>query len=243
VSSAYAALGAIQVRRGHWQEAEDLFRKALSLEPDNPDTLHSYSSMLSAVGRLNEALALRVQLRTIEPFAPLYNIITADVMRIAGQNGAAIAILQTIPPETANYNRNATLAAIYAQQGQYGKAADTVLNIHTQVARETVERAAQILRGAPTKVEDSKDLPAINNELNFVYAHVGALQRVMEYPERAARLGNASEIRQLWDATYAPLRKTDRFKRLVREAGMVEYWRVRGWPDRCRPMGPDFMCD
>ena len=26
--------------------------------------------------------------------------------------------------------------------------------------------------------------------------------------------------------------------------GMVDYWRARGWPDLCRPVGTnDFVCD
>ena len=41
-----------------------------------------------------------------------------------------------------------------------------------------------------------------------------------------------------------PVRKTERFKALVRKAGLVDYWRARGWPDLCRPMGADdFVCD
>jgi len=46
------------------------------------------------------------------------------------------------------------------------------------------------------------------------------------------------------DPLYAPLRKTERFKTLMRRAGLVAYWRARGWPDLCRPVGPDdFICD
>jgi hypothetical protein len=30
----------------------------------------------------------------------------------------------------------------------------------------------------------------------------------------------------------------------MRNAGFVEYWRARGWPDLCRPLGTDdFVCD
>jgi hypothetical protein len=30
----------------------------------------------------------------------------------------------------------------------------------------------------------------------------------------------------------------------VREAGLVDYWKARGWPDLCRPIGAnDFECD
>jgi hypothetical protein len=39
------------------------------------------------------------------------------------------------------------------------------------------------------------------------------------------------------------LRKTERFKAYVRKAGLVDYWRARGWPDLCRPVGEDdFIC-
>ena len=45
-------------------------------------------------------------------------------------------------------------------------------------------------------------------------------------------------------APYAPVRKTERFKAFVRNAGLVDYWRAKGWPDLCRPMGADdFVCD
>jgi hypothetical protein len=41
----------------------------------------------------------------------------------------------------------------------------------------------------------------------------------------------------------ALLRKTERFKALVRQFGLVDFWRARGWPDLCRPTGADdFVC-
>jgi hypothetical protein len=33
------------------------------------------------------------------------------------------------------------------------------------------------------------------------------------------------------------------FKDLVRELGLVDYWRAYGWSDYCRPLaGQDFVC-
>ena len=116
-------------------------------------------------------------------------------------------------PERSNYNRNYPLAEIYAGQGQYAKAADTLLLIRQQVSPQAVEDAARLLRTAPAKVKAPQDLPALVAELNFVYAHVGALDRVMEYPERVVKIGNmARGLYQIWDPLYAPLRKTERFK-------------------------------
>ena len=40
------------------------------------------------------------------------------------------------------------------------------------------------------------------------------------------------------------LRKTERFKAFMRKAGLVDYWRARGWPDLCHPVGADdFACN
>jgi hypothetical protein len=39
------------------------------------------------------------------------------------------------------------------------------------------------------------------------------------------------------------VRKLPGFKAMVREAGLVDYWRAHGWPDYCRPVGDaDFSC-
>ncbi len=44
--------------------------------------------------------------------------------------------------------------------------------------------------------------------------------------------------------SYAPVRKTERFKKIMRDQGLVVYWRERGWPSFCRPTtGDDFECD
>ena len=52
------------------------------------------------------------------------------------------------------------------------------------------------------------------------------------------------ELVPLWAPSYAPVRKTERFKAFVRAAGMVDYWRAKGWPDLCHPIGADdFACD
>jgi hypothetical protein len=47
-----------------------------------------------------------------------------------------------------------------------------------------------------------------------------------------------------WHPTYAPVRKTDRFKKAVSDLGLVEYWRARGWPAQCHSLGAsDFACE
>jgi hypothetical protein len=39
------------------------------------------------------------------------------------------------------------------------------------------------------------------------------------------------------------VRNTERFKTFARKAGLVEYWRAKGWPEFCHPTtGDDFVC-
>ena len=68
----------------------------------------------------------------------------------------------------------------------------------------------------------------------------------LDAPERSVEIGYANDgtVRALWDPLYAPVRKTERFKAFARATGYVDYWRAKGWPDLCRPVGADdFVCD
>jgi TolB-like protein/tetratricopeptide (TPR) repeat protein len=244
----YAALARTQANHQNWAIAEDLFRQALMLDPSDPEVLDPFSQTLATIGRVKEALSLREKLRALEPFVPIFNSLTAEIMQANGQWEASISVLEQIPRDAAGgFYPNVYLARAHAVEGRYAKAADTLLLISgNQVSRRAVEDAARLLRMAPTKVSAPEALPVLDGELNFVYAHIGALDRVLEYPERLAEIHylNPTGLRGLWRPDYAPLRKTARFKALVRKAGFVDYWKARSWPDMCHPTtGDDFACE
>jgi hypothetical protein len=110
--------------------------------------------------------------------------------------------------------------------------------------RATVEEAARLIRNAPQAVADPKALPPMHEWLNFVYAYVGAADRLLDFSERAYEANLFGEVRYLFNPAYASVRKTERFKTLMRNAGLVDYWKARGWPDLCKPIGADdFACE
>ena len=246
----YARLGGLQYLHYKWVAGENLIKQALALDPTEPETLDFYSGWLANAGRLKELLSLREQLRRLEPFVPAFNINTAGVLLVSGQGQAAIRILEAIPADAGaggGYLRNLFLANAYAAAGRYSDAADTLLLIRANfISRRSLEDAARIIRAAPTKTKAPEALPALGAGLSFVYAYVGALDRVMEDPERDLQIHRDTGylLGLLWSPEYAPLRKTERFKALMRNTGLVDYWRAKGWPDLCRPMGADdFVCD
>jgi len=106
------------------------------------------------------------------------------------------------------------------------------------------EAAARLLDSAPSRATSPESLMKLGN-LGFAYMHVGAPERVMEFYEDEVRGGYFQPISTtwFWHPSYDSVRKTARFKAFARDAGLVEYWRARGWPAACHPVGAtDFTC-
>jgi hypothetical protein len=62
----------------------------------------------------------------------------------------------------------------------------------------------------------------------------------------AVMADDPTNIKKMWspDSPYVAMRKTPRFRQVLRDYGFLELYEVRGWPDRCRPAGADdFVCD
>jgi adenylate cyclase len=254
----YVAKANIRLQQGRWAEGEDLLKQALALDPNDPEALNSYGfALLMRTGRPKEALAVIEKLRTLEPLIPAYDSNAAMIMQVNGQNEAAIAILETIPANRRPVTGYVYLARAYAAAGRYAEGADTLVRTTTVFADapgmdgstgKGLRDAASVLRGAPAIHADPNSLPefgGLRGELFFVYASVGAFGRAMDHPDREAQIHFLTDFgKSIWSPIMAPARKTERFKAFARNAGLVEYWRARGWPEFCHPTtGDDFACE
>jgi adenylate cyclase len=240
----YTALALARHYRGAFVRAEDSFKQALSLDPGSPEALHLYGIMLANVGRSKDSLAMRLRLQAQEPLVPIFNQITALVLWLNRRNDEAIGILKASSPT--NVNRG-WLAQVDASMGRYGEAADALREMTPGMFRPgVIEEAVRLLRSAPAPAA-SPQTTLSNRWPGFVYLYAGAPNEVLDFYESLAEagypaIGNIPSF--LWAPAYAPVRKTERFRAYARKAGMVDYWRERGWPDLCRPMAADdFVCD
>jgi hypothetical protein len=149
--------------------------------------------------------------------------------------------MEHLPAVTA---RRIDLSEIYASVGRYRDAADEVRNIPDGAFLPGItEQALQLLRQSPGN-NATGTTPRLGR-LGFVYLHAGAPLRALEFHEAAvdAQYIIAVTTAVLWHPSYAPVRKSQRFKDLVRKAGLVAYWRAKGWPEFCHPTtGDDFAC-
>jgi tetratricopeptide (TPR) repeat protein len=240
-AEAFVALGYANLVQRRMAAAEDAFRQALALNPNQADGLHGYSQLLAALGRVKESLAMREHLQAGEQFITNYTADTAEIYWLDGDTEKAVAMLQPFRP-----GRTLELALVQASAGRYREAAAAIREMPaTNYPPGMAEAAAKILDSAPAKAAAPAALPRIGN-LSFAYMHVGAPERVLEFYEDEISGDYFQPISStwFWHPTYAAVRKTERFKKVARGLGLVEYWRGRGWPAQCRPVGADdFACD
>jgi TolB-like protein/Flp pilus assembly protein TadD len=236
----YVALGTVETRAGKFAPAEELYAKALALDPNHPEALNMSSQMFSYLGLVDKALFLRRRSLAVEPFDPNSNRDLATLLWLNGEDDAALAILKPIDLPVARR----TILNVLAGAGHFEEAAEALLSAPPgNNPADAVKEAVRLLRMAPTVVPP-KD-PVSLGTLDFVYLFVGAPERVLEQYQRNVEAGwmTNAPTTFLWHSAYTPLRRTERFKAYARDVGFVEYWRAKGWPGLCRPVGvDDFEC-
>jgi TolB-like protein/tetratricopeptide (TPR) repeat protein len=240
-AESFVALGYANMVQRKMLAAEDAFRQAIALNPNQADALHGLSQLLAALGRIKESLAMREHLQAGEQFITNYTADTAEIYWLDGDTERAVAMLQPFRP-----GRTLELTLVQAAAGRYAQAAAALREMPaTNYPAGMLEAAAKILDSAPAKAATPASLPRIGN-LSFAYMHVGAPERVLEFyeDEVAGDYFQPISATWFWHPTYAAVRKTERFRKVASDLGLVEYWRARGWPAQCRPAGEsDFACD
>jgi TolB-like protein len=240
-AEAFVALGYANLVQRRMADAEDAFRKAIALNPNQADGLHGLSQLLAALGRVDESLAMREHLQAGEQFITNYTADTAEIYWLAGDTAKAVGMLQPFRP-----GRTLELALVLASAGRYQEAAAALREMPaSNYPNAMLEAAAKILDTAPAKAADPAALPRVGN-LSFAYMHVGAPERVLEFyeDEIAGDYFQPISSTWFWHPTYAAVRRTERFKKVAQALGLVAYWRERGWPAQCHAVGSgDFACE
>ena len=163
---------------------------------------------------------MREHLQRLEPFIINYTADTAEIYWLDGDADKALAMLQPFRP-----GRTLELALVLAAAGRYAEAAAAIREMPaSNYPPGMTEAAAKILESAPAKAVAPEALPRIGN-MSFAYLHAGAPERVLEFYEDEVRGDYFQPISAtwLWHPSYAPVRKTEPFKKVVSDLGLVAY--------------------
>ena len=239
----YLALAIIQGTHEKYLLAREPLARALALDPDNPEVLYLNALMLADLGYVKQAQPVVRRLRAVEPFVPVYNSLAAGIMWLDGQTDESIAILKPLAAGSGLGQGGIGLARIYAAEGRYADAADVLQSTPAGIYLPgTLEAAAGLLRGVPA-ASAPQPLPSLGS-LSWVSLYSETADHVLDYKDDMHSISLWAPTYPYWAQAYGALRKTERFKALLRDTEIVEYWREHGWPDLCRPQGADdFACD
>jgi TolB-like protein/tetratricopeptide (TPR) repeat protein len=213
--------------------------KALELEPRNGSPLNWRGIAYLRVGRLREALADFETCAQYEPqYTPcrtneVYALISLGRERDAMQAHWNMASYGTLRTEFAPL-------ALFARLGRkdlFLTATNAPNFLYGWRRHEELYSAFQDL---------SSDHSALGDDIRRFYDERG-LRSPIAFGLVTSPLGNYSfplPEAAFWLPSLQNYRRTPRFKKMMIEAGVLDYWNKEGFPSFCRPIGAtDFECD
>jgi len=224
-------------------EVERLLKKALALAPAKYQTNYGYGMFLANVGRPTEAIDYFKRLVRLEPLdSNAHHLLGLAYEFSRNSDDAAVAMKKArdLSDQPSFYNASLLVLALEENNRALIDEYGSQQAIHALL--DTPEEAGAELRLLLTD-------PAYNNPMfrmmiivwaSYFGEHELALQLWKEL------IGLGLDINPLiWRPIHKGMRQLPGFKDLVREMGLVDYWRKSGnWGDFCRPVGADdFECN
>jgi len=232
-----------------WYAAERHYRRALELDPNDTIAQFWLSEMYSVAGRT--APALELILASVER-DPISMAILHDVANLYLRNHQ----FEQACPYVERGMRVGTNLHTYLQAAQCHEYRGDMNAVREALAEadrafgfeRPVHQLVHRARTNPAERQAALDAIAFEAERSRwipteTYRAVRDYDTMFDVMETAWRRGNYGPLRTLWDIEARELRSHPRFRQLVEEIGLVEFWRKSGWPEVCRPVGDSFACD
>ncbi len=240
--------GTLRYARREWIEAQEDFAKALTLRTDR-GTLRNVANMMLRAGRSTAALSQYDAAEAAEPLdgrpdqfrlhASLARgrIEEAKELHAWTQNGIRrvedsvhIAINEDDPEAL-----RSALAALPSSLVSTTALYSPVLDVF-----DSSEMVLSVLRDI--FADESMQWPSKLHDIALLAAYFGDPEFALRLKGREVR-NTSIRLFAVWYPVMLEVRQLPEFKELVTDINLVDYWRVYGWADACRPLGDeDFTC-
>lgn len=251
LAEAHAVLASVLEERWQWQAADAEFRRAVALDPSDGTTQQWYSEFLGRMGRFRDAEAPILRALALDPLSPVINLSAALAVAAARMDGTAAAELARKAGSLGMTLRSrAGLVLIHLASGD-AKAARAQADdgsveaavIDAVIDPALKDAAMARLASAPA---GSRRVGLSLQSQTMSYIYLGDIDAAFEAARRSIAdksMFPADFLAPDASPNFARFRADPRFQSLVRDAGLLEYWRAAGWPDLCRPKGDGVECD
>ena len=232
LASAYVAQGMVYKNQWRWPEADQAFRRAVSLAPGDAEALNQQAQFLLAIGQFNSALAEIEHAQRLDPLSPSIGDTREYLLMILGRYEAASAQLQrtlvTHPDFVDARIDEIDLAVIrhnYADAERQARLLAPLVGIDPDLMASWVHGIADpALQAAAVRSLETAPGAAHLRRDPLAYAHwlalLGARDRALAVLERLPTQRNSPEPDWMWDTAFDPIRNDPRFKAVLGKMGL-----------------------
>ena len=237
LAESHAVLAEISRGRWAWSDAETGFYFATSLDPQEPTAHHWYGLHLASVGRLGAALEQARLAAALDPQSAVMQASLAIKLALLGRADEARAAAERAGALGFAGGLHGLLVDFHLQRGEYDDALAELRQVNDGDPEllAAVEHMVDFVQGRTPEAGTGAD--AFN-----AYMASGELDAAFAAGEILAGQ-RALPLDRLWMPASRAFRRDARFVALMRSIGLTDYWRRYGWPDACRPEGPDLICE
>jgi TolB-like protein/Tfp pilus assembly protein PilF len=246
-SLALATLGKLLEEEGEflrgfadWAKALDYLERAIKADPNNASAYLWRGNALDSLGFVEEALAAYEQCVALEPlYLPCVNNRPFNMVALGRFDEALARYRQDLGAGLSRFNFGLIPLWVHIDSDLLFMAAANLPDV-----LQGFPRLAELYTAHRSPGGDHSAL--LTDALRYLPATItdggGTIIDMLLVP-----LGREETYRlhaQVWGPSFRRFRQTEAFKRIVREAGVLAYWREHRFPPICRPVGADdFACD
>jgi len=238
-----------------WVEMMREYDQVIADAPNNA-LLHQWrAEILDNLGYTQAALEEALAAYELDPAMPVVNNVLIYIGYSAGREDLVMKHWKIATELGLKAAADRNIAPLFLMRGEVAKlidiqgweAGEVPLCVRAFADPALVPELAAALKDLDTlSAEQTAPIIGTINGLDQCYTLVGDDDGAVNMVEKAMREFNWYAVNTFWqpDEGTKRLRQHPRFRALMEEMGLVDYWRDNGWPDRCRAAGADdFACD
>ena len=232
-----------------WLDSLIEFEAAIESEPKNAGVRQWYAEALADVGYLESAMEQIEKAYQLDPAAPIINNVYSMLATIKGDDTAAIRHMNKALELGLSIAWAHPLRTL-VRKGEWDLIERLVYPV---IGEQSFERVCIEAHRDPALYPEIRKKAAEERAQNrivgafYVYcmAFVGDLDGAFAGLE-ASLNEDPTKIKKMWspDDPFVAMRQSPQFKQVLQDYKFLALYKVRGWPDRCRPVdAEDFVCD